>query len=138
MELLLSVGFRPSSWTRTSPGRHIENSRALARTVDTMLFVPTFETGLAAGTRRWGSADRRDPSAVIDQALAARAMEVDPVHEQHGWLLGRIDDPFGYLWEVGKPLGDRPPVADDPSDAKRGSPSRTILRHKRFEASYFG
>ena len=32
---------------------------------------------------------------------------------EHGWLLGRIDDPFGDRWEIGKPLGDWPPATYD-------------------------
>jgi PhnB protein len=26
------------------------------------------------------------------------------VHEEHGWLMGRVVDPFGHHWEIGKPL----------------------------------
>jgi PhnB protein len=26
-----------------------------------------------------------------------------PVAKQHGWILGRIVDPFGHHWEVGRP-----------------------------------
>ncbi|HWC86413.1 MAG TPA: VOC family protein [Solirubrobacteraceae bacterium] len=50
-----------------------------------------------------------DPPSVLAQAVAAGATEVSPVGEEHGWLLGRIDDPFGHRWEIGKPLGDWPP-----------------------------
>jgi PhnB protein len=27
-----------------------------------------------------------------------------PVREEHVWLNGRIVDPFGHHWEIGKPL----------------------------------
>lgn len=50
-----------------------------------------------------------DPGAVIARALAAGAREVYPVGDAHGWLLGRIVDPFGHHWEVGKPLVPWPP-----------------------------
>jgi PhnB protein len=50
-----------------------------------------------------------DPRAVAEQAVALGATEVAPVERQHGWLLGRIEDPFGHHWEIGKPLGDWPP-----------------------------
>ncbi len=43
-----------------------------------------------------------DPDAVCQQAIAAGATEVAPVSEEHGWRLGRIVDPFGHHWEVGK------------------------------------
>ena len=48
-----------------------------------------------------------DPKAVFDKAMAAGATEVWPVSEQYGWLLGRIVDPYGHHWEIGKPLVDK-------------------------------
>lgn len=45
-----------------------------------------------------------DPAAVCTQAIAAGATQVSPVSDEHGWRLGRIVDPFGHHWEVGKPL----------------------------------
>jgi len=32
-----------------------------------------------------------------------------PLHDEHGWRLGRIRDPFGHPWEIGHPLGVWPP-----------------------------
>lgn len=43
-----------------------------------------------------------DPDAVCQRAIAAGATEVSPVSEDFGWRLGRIVDPFGHHWEVGK------------------------------------
>jgi PhnB protein len=45
-----------------------------------------------------------DPDAVCKQAIAAGATQVSAVSDEHGWRLGRILDPFGHHWEVGKPL----------------------------------
>ncbi len=45
-----------------------------------------------------------DPDAEFAQALAAGATEVYPVTEEHGWRLGRVVDPFGHQWEIGKPI----------------------------------
>jgi PhnB protein len=45
-----------------------------------------------------------DPDAVFEQAIAAGATEVFAVGEEHGWRMGRIADPFGHHWEIGKPL----------------------------------
>jgi PhnB protein len=45
-----------------------------------------------------------DPDAVFAQAVTAGATEVAPISEEHGWRVGRIEDPFGHHWEIGKPL----------------------------------
>jgi PhnB protein len=50
-----------------------------------------------------------DPTDVLRRAVSLGAIEVSPVGEEHGWLLGRIDDPFGHRWEIGRPLGPWPP-----------------------------
>jgi PhnB protein len=47
-----------------------------------------------------------DPDAVFAQAVAAGATVVWPVADQpYHWRVGRIVDPFGHHWEIGKPLG---------------------------------
>jgi len=43
-----------------------------------------------------------DPDAIFAQALEAGATEVFPVSEEHGWRLGRLIDPFGLHWEIGR------------------------------------
>jgi PhnB protein len=45
-----------------------------------------------------------DPDALFTQVLKAGATEVFPVGEEHGWRLGRLVDPFGLHWEIGRPL----------------------------------
>jgi PhnB protein len=50
-----------------------------------------------------------DPAALAQRAVAAGAREIYPVGEEHGWLLGRIADPYGHHWEIGRPLGSWPP-----------------------------
>jgi PhnB protein len=45
-----------------------------------------------------------DPDTVLSQALAAGASLVTPMAEEYGWRLGRVMDPFGHHWEIGKPL----------------------------------
>jgi PhnB protein len=45
-----------------------------------------------------------NPDAVFAKALAAGAMSVWPVGNQHGWRVGRVVDPFGHHWEIGKPV----------------------------------
>ena len=46
-----------------------------------------------------------DPDAAFAKAMAAGASVVWPVGNQHGWRLGRVVDPFGHHWEIGKPVG---------------------------------
>jgi len=43
-----------------------------------------------------------DPDAVFAQAIEAGATEVYPVSEGHGWRVGRVRDPFGHHWEIGR------------------------------------
>src|SRR6185295_2323307 len=45
-----------------------------------------------------------DPDAMFARAIAAGAREIAPVRNAHGWRLGRIVDPFGHHWEIGRPL----------------------------------
>jgi PhnB protein len=63
----------------------------------------------AAGPGTPGGAARlivtvADPDALFARALAAGAAAVFPVGEAHGWRLGRLADPFGHHWEIGRPL----------------------------------
>jgi PhnB protein len=51
-----------------------------------------------------------DPDRVARQAVRAGAKETSPVGDEDGWRLGRIIDPFGHEWEIGKPLGPWPPT----------------------------
>ncbi len=50
-----------------------------------------------------------DPDAVMHRAVAAGATEVTAVANAYGWRVGRILDPFGHHWEIGKPLVAWPP-----------------------------
>lgn len=45
-----------------------------------------------------------DPDVVFEQAIKAGAMQIFPVSEDHGWRIGRLQDPFGYQWEIGCPV----------------------------------
>lgn len=45
-----------------------------------------------------------NPDAVFDRAVAAGAAVVWPVEDQpYGWRVGRVVDPFGHHWEIGRP-----------------------------------
>ena len=45
-----------------------------------------------------------NPETVLQQALSQGAKEVYPVGEAYGWRMGRLTDPFGMDWEIGKEL----------------------------------
>ena len=60
--------------------------------------------GLGGGTVKLLLIDD-DPQAVIDRAVGLGATQVYAAEAQHGWLLGRIEDPFAHEWEIGRPLG---------------------------------
>jgi PhnB protein len=45
-----------------------------------------------------------DPVAVCARAVAAGATEIVAVADEHGWRLGRVQDPFGHHWEIGREL----------------------------------
>jgi PhnB protein len=44
-----------------------------------------------------------DPVAAFNRATAAGAREIWPVDERNGWLIGRVVDPYGHHWEIGRP-----------------------------------
>ncbi len=46
-----------------------------------------------------------NPDAAFERAVKAGATVVWPVADQaYGWRMGRVVDPFGHHWEIGKPL----------------------------------
>jgi PhnB protein len=46
-----------------------------------------------------------NPEEVFASAVNAGAKEIWPVHDDYGWRLGRVVDPFGHHWEIGHPSG---------------------------------
>jgi PhnB protein len=47
-----------------------------------------------------------DPDASFARAVAAGATEVCSVKNDHGWRVGRVADPFGHHWEIGRKVSD--------------------------------
>lgn len=45
-----------------------------------------------------------DPDPMFARALAAGGTETMALHEGHGWRVGRLADPFGHHWEIGRRL----------------------------------
>ena len=46
----------------------------------------------------------KDPDAMFNRAVAAGAKVVVAMENNYGWRLGRVADPYGHHWEIGKPL----------------------------------
>ena len=44
-----------------------------------------------------------DPDATFNKAVAAGATVVWNMTNDYGWRIGRVADPFGHHWEIGKP-----------------------------------
>jgi PhnB protein len=47
-----------------------------------------------------------DPDGAFARAVEAGAKVVRPVSNEYGWRLGRLVDPYGHHWEIGKPLSE--------------------------------
>jgi PhnB protein len=45
-----------------------------------------------------------DPDAMFARAIGAGARGIVAVEEAYGWRVGRVVDPFGHHWEIGRPL----------------------------------
>jgi len=48
-----------------------------------------------------------DPDAMFAVAVAAGALIISPIEEQYGWRVGRIADPYGHHWEIGRELTEK-------------------------------
>ena len=47
-----------------------------------------------------------DPDASFARAVAAGATTVVAVENAYGWRVGRVVDPFGHHWEIGRPMAE--------------------------------
>jgi PhnB protein len=45
-----------------------------------------------------------DPDAAFKRAVDAGAIIICEIRTEHAWRIGRVVDPFGHHWEIGKPL----------------------------------
>jgi len=49
-----------------------------------------------------------DPDGMYERATKAGASAISPVTDQpYGWRVGRVADPYGHHWEIGKPLPNK-------------------------------
>jgi|SRR5215831_1201331 len=47
-----------------------------------------------------------DPDTTFARAVSCGAGVVNAMSNEYGWRLGRVVDPFGHHWEIGKPLSE--------------------------------
>jgi PhnB protein len=125
----VSAQIQPELWVRDGPAAVAFYERAFGAVVEHRVSGPgalDIVAQLAVGDARFwvsnasdamgrfapdaiGGATARmllvvdEPEAVVAVAVAAGATETSPVGDEHGWRLGRIVDPFGHEWEVGRP-----------------------------------
>jgi PhnB protein len=45
-----------------------------------------------------------DPDTIFVDALKAGATQICPVTVEEDWKIGKLKDPFGHIWEIGRPL----------------------------------
>jgi PhnB protein len=45
-----------------------------------------------------------DPDTIFDRALKAGATQICAVRTEEDWRIGKLQDPFGHIWEIGRPL----------------------------------
>jgi PhnB protein len=48
----------------------------------------------------------QEPDAMFDRAVTAGAKVVVAMRNEYGWRLGRVVDPYGHHWEIGRPEGE--------------------------------
>ncbi len=104
-----AFGAVEQSRTTNAPGQIVSEL-----TLDGARFLVVDETPAAfnvspqtlGGTSVRLSLQVTDPDAVAERAIAAGATEVFPIADQpYGLRQGRIADPFGHHWLIGRPLG---------------------------------
>ena len=72
--------------------------------------VGRFSPRAIGGATSWTLLVADDPDAVLRRAIQACATEKSAAGDEHGWRVGRVVDPFGPEWEIGKPIGPWPPA----------------------------
>jgi PhnB protein len=133
----MPTDLQPQLWVRDTAAAVTYFERAFGAVVEHRVGGPNDPDGVAqlsvGGARFWvsgtseamgrldaaalGAATARfllvvdDPVSVADAAVAAGGKLASPVDEEHGWLVGRVVDPFGHEWEIGRPLAAWPPSA---------------------------
>ena len=48
-----------------------------------------------------------DPDTLFASALKAGATQICPVTTEESWRIGKLKDPFGHIWEIGRLLSEK-------------------------------
>jgi PhnB protein len=110
-----AVGFYVRAFGAVEQSRHTNAPGQIVSelTLDGARFLVVDETPAAfnvapqtlGGTSVRLSLQVTDPDAVAERAISAGASEVFPIADQpYGLRQGRIADPFGHHWLIGRPL----------------------------------
>jgi len=55
-----------------------------------------------------------EPDSIFTKALEAGATQICPMTTEEYWRIGKLRDPFGHIWEIGRPLDvDEVPAKDN-------------------------
>ena len=74
-----------------------------------------------------------DPDAMFGQAVTAGASPAAAMADEHGWRLGRIVDPFGHEWEIGRPLVHGRPETSQSAAHPGASPATAPTLRRRHD-----
>jgi quaternary ammonium compound-resistance protein SugE len=81
----------------------LKESNGFTRILPTILFAvfALGSFGLLTIALKWLAVG---PAYPVWTGIGAGATVVVPVSEMHGWRVGRVVDPFGHHWEIGREL----------------------------------
>ena len=112
---LAAIDFYKNAFGATETGRVDDNGKIIISEINfggTKFYLSdeSIENGNISPKKAKGTTIRLeltvpDPDAVVNQAVACGAKVIFPVTDQdYGYRQGRIEDPFGHQWVIGRPL----------------------------------
>ena len=112
---LAAIDFYRNAFGATETGRVDDNGKIIITEINflgTKFFLSdeSVQTGNISPKKAKGTTIRLeltvpDPDAVVKQAVSFGAKVIFPVADQdYGYRQGRIEDPFGHQWVIGRPL----------------------------------
>lgn len=112
---LAAIEFYTNAFGASENGRVEDNGKIIITEISLMgvkfyLSDESGDTGNISPKKAKGTTIRleltvSDPDTVVKQAVAYGANVIFPVMDQdYGYRQGRIEDPFGHQWVIGRPL----------------------------------